>query len=193
MGNDPFDGDTALLAKGVTILSACRNSESAVETDGHGIFTSLLCGALKGGASDLLGHVTPGSIYAYIDRALGCWQQRPIFKTNVQEFVSLRETKPPIALKDLQALKDIFANSDSIELNPSFEFTNDPYEKHDYIKPYANKDNVNQMKLLQRLERVGLVEPVGEAHMYFAAMNSKSCKLTPLGLYYKSLSLNNRF
>lgn len=193
MGNDPFDGDTALLAKGITILSACRNSESAIETKGHGIFTSLLCGALDGGAADLLGHVTPGSIYAYIDKALGCWQQRPIFKTNVQEFVSLRETKPPIALEDLIAIKEIFSSCDTINLDPSFEFTNDPHEKHEFIKPYSDECNVQKMKLLQRLERVGLVEPVGEEHMYFAAMHSKSCRLTPLGLYYKSLSKNNRF
>jgi len=49
------------------------------------------------------------------------------------------------------------------------------------------------MKLLQKFERVGLVEPVDEEHMYFAAMHSKACRLTPLGLYYKSLSKDNRF
>lgn len=192
MGDNPFDGDNALLTKGITILSACRNSESAIESNGHGIFTSLLCGALNGGAADLLGHITPGAIYAYIDKALGCWDQRPIFKTNVHEFISLRETKPSIEVEDLRAIKDLFTDCDSICLNPSFEFTNDPEEKHVYIKPYAERNNVKKMKLLQRLERVGLVEPVDEEHMYFAAMHSKKCRLTTLGMYYKSLSKNNR-
>ena len=36
-------------------------------------------------------------------------------------------------------------------------------------------------------EMVGLVCPVGEEHMYYAAMNSKSCKLTPLGQHYWNL------
>lgn len=44
------------------------------------------------------------------------------------------------------------------------------------------------MKLLQRLERVGLVEPVDTAHMYYAAMESKSCRLTALGKYYLLLA-----
>ena len=37
-----------------------------------------------------LGDVTPGSIYAYIDRSLGGWEQRPVFKANIKRFVSLR-------------------------------------------------------------------------------------------------------
>ena len=51
-----------------------------------GIFTNLVLAALEGGAADLRGHVTPGSIYAYVDQALGAWDQRPIFKTNVTQF-----------------------------------------------------------------------------------------------------------
>ena len=42
------------------------------------------------------------------------------------------------------------------------------------------KKNVGKFKELQLYESVGLIEPVGEEHMYFAAMNSKSCRLTPL-------------
>lgn len=194
MGNCPFSGDKSVLTKGLTILSASRNYEQSIESNGQGVFTHLLTEALKGGAADLLGHITPGSIYAYIDKALGCWEQRPVFKTNIQEFISLRETKSPIAVEDLRALKDLFPNkSNSINLNPSFEYTNNPKEKHEYIEPYADENNVKIFKQLQRLERVGLVEPVDAQHMYFAAMNSKSCKLTSLGLYYKTLAENGRF
>lgn len=117
MGDNPFDGMNAVLSKGLTILSATRPEETALETAleiaGHGVFTTLLCSALNGGAADLFGHITPGSIYAYIDKALGSWNQRPIFKTNVQEFVSLREANPPIDLKDLIAIKEVFSSSDS--------------------------------------------------------------------------------
>jgi hypothetical protein len=31
------------------------------------------------------------------------------------------------------------------------------------------------------------VEPIKEEHMYFAAMNSTGCRLTPLGKHYWSL------
>ena len=48
------------------------------------------------------------------------------------------------------------------------------------------------LKSLQKLESVDLVEPVDEEHMYFAAMNSKSCRLTPLGKYYWKLLKDDR-
>ena len=54
-------------------------------------------------AANLVGDITPGSVYAHIDQSLGPWAQRPVFKTNVKTFVSLRQTGPPIALADLQA------------------------------------------------------------------------------------------
>lgn len=193
MGNNPLMTECAELSKGTTFLAASKENQCSMEYNGHGVFTSLLIGALKGGASDLLGNITPGSIYAYIDKALNVWEQRPVFKTNVQEFVSLRKVKPPINHKDLKTLKDLFINSkDEFPLNPSFEFTNNPKEKHSYIKPFAIKENVEKLKLLQRLERVGLVEPVGTDHLYFAAMESKSCKLTVLGQYYLLLAQKER-
>lgn len=193
LGQTPFTGDKAILSKGTTILSACRNNESSIETNGHGLFTYLLIGALKGGAAELLGHITPGAIYAYIDKALSSWNQRPVFKTNVEEFVSFRDVKPAIELSDLKSLSILFPEkSNSINLNPSFEFTNNPQTKHEYIKPYSTKENIDKFKILQRLERVGLVEPVNEEHMYFAAMHSESCRLTTLGMYYKNLSQTNR-
>ena len=48
-------------------------------------------------------------------------------------------------------------------------------------------------KELQLFESVGLIEPVGAEHMYFAAMENKSCKLTALGLHYWNLSKDRRF
>ena len=48
-------------------------------------------------------------------------------------------------------------------------------------------------KELQLFESVGLIEPVGTDHMYFAAMESRSCRLTALGLHYWKLSRDRRF
>ncbi|MDR2408592.1 MAG: caspase family protein, partial [Bacteroidales bacterium] len=88
-------GNDAYLKEGLSILTASRNVESATEVNGHGVFTNLLIDALSGGASDLKGNISPGSIYAHIDQALGAWDQRPVFKTNVSRFTSLRTVMPP--------------------------------------------------------------------------------------------------
>lgn len=61
------------------------------------------------------------------------------------------------------------------------------------VKPYAVREHVDLFKKLQSLEGVGLVEPVGEDFMYFAAMHNKSCRLTPLGMHYWKLSKDRRF
>ena len=45
---------------------------------------------------------------------------------------------------------------------------------------------------LQKLEGVGLVVPVGEEHMYYAAMNSKACELTAVGKQYWRLVKEGR-
>ena len=66
----------SVLHNGTTILAACGPSEYASEENGHGIFTSLLVEALYGGAMNLLGEVSPGSIYSYIDRSLGAWDEQ---------------------------------------------------------------------------------------------------------------------
>ena len=78
--------------------------------------------ALHGAAANLVGDITPGSIYAHIDQSLGPWAQRPVFKTNVKTFVSLRKADPPIALSDLQSLPRLFPSSDfEFQLDPSYE------------------------------------------------------------------------
>jgi hypothetical protein len=45
---------------------------------------------------------------------------------------------------------------------------------------------------LQRLRNAGLVMPIDEEHMYFAAMHSGNCALTTLGRYYWRLVNNDR-
>jgi len=186
MGNIPTDeSQTSVISQGVTILTSSKASESAMEFGGHGIFTTLLLEALHGGAADVTGYITSGGIYAYIDRALGPWQQRPIFKTNVTQFSPIRTVKPQVDIDVLRKITEYFDNpTDMYVLDPSFEKTNSPSVKHSVIEPYANEDNVKILKNLQTLVSIGLVAPCDEKHMYFAAMNSKSCKLTPIGQYY---------
>ena len=172
-------GGVAELSEGLTVLTASRGSEAAMEEQDGGVFTGLVIAALQGGAADLRGHITPGSIYAYVDQALGAWDQRPIFKTNVTQFTSLRQVEPQVPLATLRKLVNYFPGPhDEHSLDPSYE---DTEEGH-------NPDKVKIFKDLQKMEGVGLIIPVGEEHMYYAAMNSKSCKLTPLGVQYRRLA-----
>ena len=173
-------GKTAELSEGLTVLTASRGSEAAVEEPGRGgVFTNLVVAALEGGAADLRGHITPGSIYAYVDQALGAWDQRPIFKTNVTEFTSLREVEPQVPAETIRKLVSYFPGPQAEHaLDPTYEDTERGH----------NPDNVKIFKDLQKMEGVGLVVPVDEEHMFFAAMNSKSCKLTKLGAHYWRLS-----
>ncbi len=172
------EGKLSELADGVTVLVACRSDEVAIETGGQGVFTSLLLDALHGGSADLVGHISPGSIYAYVDRALGPWGQRPVFKTNVSQFVALRNVSPPISSAVLRMIRTYFPS-------PYDEYRLDP--QHEDTVPGHDPEKARVLKELQKMERVGLVVPVGEEHMYYAAMNSKPCKLTAMGVQYWKL------
>lgn len=180
--------EASVIGQGVTILTASRNSENASEIDGHGVFTTLLLAALEGGAADISGNITPGSIYAYIDQALKEWEQRPVFKTNISRFVVLRKVKAHVSAEVLRHITAYFPDpTQPHALDPSYEYTNSPEVEHEYKQPYADKNNVRVFKELQKMESAGLVKPVDEEHMYFAAMNSTSCRLTAIGQHYWNL------
>jgi hypothetical protein len=182
-GTPAITENKAVLSEGVTILTASAQDQYSVETGGSGVFTALLVDALGGSAANLVGDITPGSVYAHIDQALGPWEQRPIFKTNVKRFISLREVQPPIALEDLKQITVLFLEpSFIIALDPSFEPTSDnPIE-----------ENTKIFAMLQKYNHVNLVKPVDEEHMYYAAMNSTGCRLTALGSHYWNLVKKER-
>ena len=189
MGSISTDNqNTAVIKEGVTILTSSRNTESSAEVGGQGLFTALLIEALAGRAADVTGYVTPSGVYSYIDKALGPWEQRPVFKTNVTRFVSLRKVKPRISLESLRRLTEFFImEDDQMPLDPSYEPTNTPEDKHELIEPYATEEHTEAFSILQEMESVRLVVPVGTKHMYYAAMQSKSCALTALGKHYWKL------
>jgi hypothetical protein len=173
----------AELSEGLTILTASTAEQYATEENASGVFTTLLVDALSGSAANLIGDITPGSIYAHIDQSLGPWEQRPIFKTNVKSFVSLRKVQPSISLADLQQITELFpAAGYDFQLDPSFEPESD----------HPNVHNTQKFAILQKYNRVNLVIPVDAPHMYHAAMGSKSCKLTVLGEHYRRLVQRGR-
>ncbi|MCC6093456.1 MAG: caspase family protein [Eubacteriales bacterium] len=196
MGQSLLANNESILGPGVTIIAASRSDETSAERGDlcHGVFTDLLIQGLKGGAADIGGNITPASLYAFVDQALGAWEQRPVFKTNISQFLPLRLIEAKVPKNLLRKIPKLFPSAtDEYKLDPSYEFTNVPTEVHIIEKPYAIPEHVEIFKTLQLFESVGLVEPVDEDHMYFAAMHSKSCKLTALGLHYWRLATDKRF
>lgn len=174
-GQFPAIDNKVMLAEGVSVLTASRDIESAVEANGGGLFTSLVCDALRGGAADVVGKVTVAGIYAYLDEVLGGWEQRPLFMSHVSKLVTVRNCAPAVPFDVLRKLVCYFPQPDyEYPLDPSYEPDSEPHNA-DHERIFGN---------LQKMRAARLIEPVGEEHMYYAAMNSKPCRLTPLGRFY---------
>ncbi|MCP4370937.1 MAG: caspase family protein [Deltaproteobacteria bacterium] len=175
--------DKVILADGVSVITATRLGQEALEEGGGGVFSSLLVEALEGGAAGLLGEVSAASIYAYIDNALGAWDQRPLFKANVSRFVRLREAAPRLQASLVQKLTEYFPlPAEPLKLSPEYE---------PEVEPHDDKKE-DTFRYLQKFRNAGLVEPLGSDHMYYAAINSKECGLTTLGKYYWRLVKENK-
>jgi uncharacterized caspase-like protein len=187
MGSNPIMPDLAEVSDGTTILTASTAEQYAMETGGSGVFTTLLVDALNGAAANLLGAVTPGSVYAHIDQSLGPWAQRPVFKTNVKRFVSLRTARAALDLAQLKQLPRLFPSATTqFRLDPSYEPERSGSE--DVAVPFPDPRHTADFALLQTYRSVNLVRPVGAPHMWHAAMESKSCELTLLGQHYWRLA-----
>ncbi|HWI00591.1 MAG TPA: caspase family protein, partial [Propionibacteriaceae bacterium] len=162
----------ATLRDGVSILAASRGDQPAPEADGRGVFCTFLGGALEGGAADVIGKVTIAGLYAYLDESFGAWDQRPAFKANVDHLHELRSCTPAVPLTELRQICDLFPARDALfSLDPSYEPDAEP----------RNSEHERVFSTLQKYRAAKLLQPVGADHMYFAAMESQACRLTPLG------------
>ena len=163
------------LSKGVSILAASRASETSAEINRSGLFTTKLCDALAGGAADVIGGINVAGTYAYLDEVLSIWEQRPVFKANVEKLVTLREAEHAVSKDKLRKLVTYFPQEDyEFPLDPSFEPDAEP----------NHPENEAIFADLQRFRGARLLVPNGNEHMYYAAMKKLSCSLTPLGKFY---------
>jgi hypothetical protein len=117
--------------------------------------------------------------------------QRPVFKTNVNRFVSLRKVQPPLELSELRQISDLFTA-------PGYHFQLDPtYEPERYESSAQNPQGIpapipehnKVFSVLQKYNHVGLVVPENAPHMWHAAMESTTIRLTALGEHYRKLSV----
>ncbi len=174
----------ASLRSGVSILAASRGDQTAAETAvGRGLFSTYLCGGLDGGAADVLGKVSVAGLYSYLDESFGAWNQRPLFKANVERLHELRRCKPAVPSAELRLLTTLFPDPDyEFPLDPSYEPEAEP----------RHVEHEQTFSTLQKYRAAKLLEPVGEEHMYFAAMHNTGCQLTPLGKHYRHLTAEGR-
>lgn len=180
--------NASIIGTGVTILTASHREGTAGEVDGHGLFTDLLLDGLAGSSADICGRITPAALYSHVDQTLGPWEQRPIYKANVQTFITLRQVSPKVPLEVLRRLPEYFPDrAYTFALDPSFEPDRENVPEEFKNVP-VNADNVRVFKELQKCNRYGLVVPVSAEHMYYAAIESTGCRLTALGAHYRKLA-----
>jgi hypothetical protein len=101
---------------------------------------------------------------------------------------TLRQVQPPLALADLQRISEFFpAAGFEFQLDPAYE---PPPATPDYQPPSVTPDPDKNavFAILQKYNRVNLLIPVGAPHMWHAAMENKTVKLTALGEHYRRLA-----
>ena len=176
------DGRT-LLREGVTILAASRSTQVAIASGGQSVFTSLLIGALQGGAADIRGKVSAASIYGYAEAALGSWQQRPLYKSHAVHLEPVRRCKPRVTDEELRALQGFFPlPAHEYPLDLSFEET----------AGAARPEHVAIFKAFKRLQLAGLLAPKYGDDLYWVAERSGHVVLTELGKFYLQLVQNGQ-
>jgi len=187
------NGDISVIGKGVTILAAADRNQAAAEHDGHGLFTGIMLDGLTGSASDILGRITPAALYSLIDQTLGGWDQRPVYKANVQNFITLRQVPPKVTPELLRKLKDYFpAASYILPVDPSFEPDRGEFTEKFKDIPII-EENVAVLRDMQTYYKVNLVLPVDQPFPWHAAMNGTGCRLTSQGAHYRRLAEKKRF
>jgi len=170
------------LRPGVTLLAATGSGQYALEIDGHSVFTRLVLGALKGGAADVRGLVSAASIYAYVEQALGSWDQRPIYKSNATQLSSIRHCKPDVTDDELRRVPQFFPTPDhQYSMDPSYEVT----------RTEALPEHLAIFRLFKRYRDARLLRPSFDEDLYFAAIRGHSVELTPLGQFYWQLAKDN--
>jgi Caspase domain len=188
IGNAPAlqvgdDGNRSLLREGVTILAASRPTQVSMEVGGHGVFTDLILGALRGGASDVRGRVSAASMYAYAEAALGPWQQRPLYKSHAAQLNPVRLCDPRVADSLLRELPSYFpVPSHEYPLDMTYEETNGA----------AIPEKVAIFRKFKRFQIAGLLKPKVGDDLYWTAERSGRVLLTDLGRFYLRLVNDNR-
>lgn len=163
------------LRQGVSIMTASNAKQLSWDTETGGVFTQLICNALRGGSADLQGNVTFLKLYRHAESLLGAWEQRPTLKVNTRKNIVLKKVEPTVPENILRKILEYFPTPESrFQLDPEFESDNN----------LGNYQKEFQFSELQLLANNGIVKPLKEKFMYYAAMRSDKCQLSLLGRQY---------
>jgi len=117
----------------------------------------------------------------------------PNLQGELQTFVTLREVTPKVPKDVLRRLPLYFPDpAYTFPLDPSYEPDRSNFTEMMKSQFPVNEANQKVFRELQQCNRHGLVAPIDTVHMYYAAVESKACKLTALGAHYRKLAIMNR-
>ncbi|MEM8971037.1 MAG: caspase family protein [Pseudomonadota bacterium] len=183
--------DLSTIREGVTVLAGARGIENAFVENGKSIFTSLIVQALEGGASDIEGQVTTASVYSFVERLLGVWQQRPMYKSNSIRSLVLRNCRSLVTRSEIRELIRLFDTPEAeYQLDPQFEDyeLEDPDsprdEKNITIFRAGDREKNRTRALLKTCQIAGLLKPRDRTALFWAMMYSETAVLTDLGKFY---------
>jgi len=177
-GRDPL----AVIREDMSVIGASLGSQASLEEGGHGLFTAAVLDALEGGAADHMGWVTAPSIYAYVDRRFGAFDQRPVYKSYTTGVRIVRECAPLIDRLKLHKLVAHFPTQDlCYQLDPEFE----PEDKHGRPRKRVNVQKVAIGQLFKDYRDAGLLKPsISGEQLFWTAHRSHTVELTPRGREY---------
>jgi hypothetical protein len=180
----------ALLREDATVIAASLSSQASVEADGRGVFTRAVVDALEGGAADMMGWVTASSIYAYVERRFGAFEQRPVYKSYATGVRVVRKCPPKIERPKLRRLVEFFNTQEfQYQLDPEHERE----DRNGKLKKSINEEKVAIGRLLKNYRDAGLLKPTipGE-QLFWTAQDNHTVELTWAGREYWWLAKQKR-
>jgi hypothetical protein len=185
-GSDPL----AVLRENLTVIAASRAPQPSLEAGGHGLFTAAVLDALEGGAADHMGWVTAPSIYAYVERRFGAFDQRPVYKSYATGIAVVRECAPLIERFKLSRLIGLFETQDYLyPLDPEHE----PEDEFGNLHEPVNQKKVAIAQLFKEYRDAGLLRASNPGEqLYWTARRRHTVELTPRGREYWWLVKNNK-
>ena len=137
-----------------------------------------------------MGFVTAPALYAYVSRRFSAWDQRPVYKTNATDVVTVRECEPLIARLKLRQLATYFpSGDDKYRLDPEYE----PEDEHGNVKEPVNKEKVAIAQLFKSYRDAGLLKSSDpKLQLFWVAKRSGTVELTARGREYWWLVVNDK-
>jgi hypothetical protein len=211
---DPFvPSQQAIVPSNCSILTASSADEEAKEGPTHGRFTEHVLGGLRGAAADILGDVTPLSLYSHVSFAFAGQAQSPAFKSYaVVRTPVLTRVVPQVTRAHVATLAHYFppGGDDSIQLTIHHEGVGpedpayDPELDRGYVKrgedghePFVSGSQPQRdLDHLKVFRDSHLLRSKDGRDFYFlctkapapGSAQSDLAVLTPLGRYYRDLA-----